>query len=148
VVRIRVDGGDGDGCVEGLPCALKVNASIVRMRAPNSRHQSALTCANSFGILEMPIVTDTINLAKSLCLQTQGDVIDFYNISSGMPLGQSIVAAAPYTTKDPAAVQAMRRAYATMMAPPISAHFVAEVQHHFEQVCAAHFNPQRAPCTL
>lgn len=74
-----------------------------------------------------------VDVGGNLKTAVKGDVILFYNISTGEPLGEATVAAVPTSTSAAPSVQTMRQAFATMMAPPISAHFVTEVQGHFER---------------
>ena len=62
-----------------------------------------------------------------------GDRIAFYNISSAAGFGEYELVTPPTPTMDPASVAVMRAAFATMMAPPYSAHFVNEVEQHFEK---------------
>eukprot|EP00036_Acanthoecidae_sp_10tr_P005498 CAMPEP_0182934556 /NCGR_PEP_ID=MMETSP0105_2-20130417/36350_1 /TAXON_ID=81532 ORGANISM="Acanthoeca-like sp., Strain 10tr" /NCGR_SAMPLE_ID=MMETSP0105_2 /ASSEMBLY_ACC=CAM_ASM_000205 /LENGTH=594 /DNA_ID=CAMNT_0025073419 /DNA_START=1 /DNA_END=1785 /DNA_ORIENTATION=- len=75
------------------------------------------------------LFVDTGNNLKDA---SAGDVIEFFNISTGVSLGSATIAATPTVTKDPVAVATMRSAYKTMMAPPISAHFVPHIESRFE----------------
>eukprot|EP00035_Acanthoeca_spectabilis_P013216 m.243037 g.243037 ORF g.243037 m.243037 type:complete len:523 (+) comp15832_c0_seq2:91-1659(+) len=82
-----------------------------------------------------PLAPLFVDVGGNLAHAVPGDLILFYNISTGATLGSATVAGGPppRPTHDPAAVAELRAAFATMMAPPISAKFVKEVEHFFEQ---------------
>ena len=60
-----------------------------------------------------------------------GDTLSFYHLTTIESLGSVTLAGTPVTTHDNATISKMRSAYATMMAPPYSAHFVSVVHRQF-----------------
>eukprot|EP00937_MAST-01D_sp_MAST-1D-sp2_P006271 g6271.t1 len=71
-----------------------------------------------------------VDTGGNLLRASPGDTLSFYHLGTLQRQGSATIVHAEQT-RDPAAVQAMRAAYATMQAAPYNAGFVTSLQGHF-----------------
>ena len=74
-----------------------------------------------------------VDVGRNLPRGRAGDYLAFYHLNTQAFQGRVALAGTPSVSHDAAAIRRMRAGFATMQAPPYSAHFVPHVQQQFAQ---------------